>query len=190
MHRGLEVHIPQHVMTVFSAVCYMWTHNFWFYLLQFLKVTFNTTTGLLSDLTNLETGQSIKLKQNFYWSVTDMSVQCWLVYQWRSKVLHFLRVCLCYMPLSSKLAGTMPVMETTRTVTSLQVPTSSDPTPPHLSSSVKPPRRKPFRYKAMSSWISHWRYWCLKVSFGITLTDFLCTTQRCAVPVFKISCDT
>lgn len=34
---------------------------------KFLKVTFDTTTGLLSGLTNLETSQSIKLKQNFYW---------------------------------------------------------------------------------------------------------------------------
>lgn len=41
-------------------------------MLQFLKVTFDTATGLLSDLTNLETGQSIKLKQNFYWSVPDI----------------------------------------------------------------------------------------------------------------------
>lgn len=41
-------------------------------MLQFLKVKFDSTTGLLSGLTNLKTGQSIKLKQNFYWSVPDI----------------------------------------------------------------------------------------------------------------------
>lgn len=74
----LEVHIRQHVMTV----CYMWTHHFWFHHGQFVKVTFDTTTGLLSDLTNLETGQSIKLKQNFYWSVThfyEPEVFIWII---------------------------------------------------------------------------------------------------------------
>ncbi|CAJ1052920.1 lysosomal alpha-mannosidase [Xyrichtys novacula] len=34
---------------------------------KFLQVTFDPSTGLLSGLSNLETGQSIKLTQNFYW---------------------------------------------------------------------------------------------------------------------------
>ncbi|XP_008287607.1 lysosomal alpha-mannosidase [Stegastes partitus] len=34
---------------------------------KFLKVTFDADTGLLSSLSNLETQQSIKLTQNFYW---------------------------------------------------------------------------------------------------------------------------
>uniref|UniRef100_A0A8C5D8L1 Alpha-mannosidase n=1 Tax=Gouania willdenowi TaxID=441366 RepID=A0A8C5D8L1_GOUWI len=34
---------------------------------QFLQVTFDPDTGLLSSLSNLETKQSIKLTQNFYW---------------------------------------------------------------------------------------------------------------------------
>uniref|UniRef100_A0A3Q1GUL4 Alpha-mannosidase n=1 Tax=Acanthochromis polyacanthus TaxID=80966 RepID=A0A3Q1GUL4_9TELE len=34
---------------------------------KFLKVTFDPDTGLLSSLSNLETQQSIKLAQNFYW---------------------------------------------------------------------------------------------------------------------------
>ncbi|XP_052465478.1 lysosomal alpha-mannosidase [Carassius gibelio] len=34
---------------------------------KFLKVTFDDTTGLLSSLTNLETNQTIRLTQNFYW---------------------------------------------------------------------------------------------------------------------------
>ncbi|CAM4731854.1 unnamed protein product [Leuciscus chuanchicus] len=34
---------------------------------KFLKVTFDDTTGLLSSLTNLETQQTIRLTQNFYW---------------------------------------------------------------------------------------------------------------------------
>ncbi|XP_063055152.1 lysosomal alpha-mannosidase [Engraulis encrasicolus] len=34
---------------------------------KFLKVTFDPATGLLSGLSNLETQQSIKLSQNFYW---------------------------------------------------------------------------------------------------------------------------
>ncbi|XP_076147474.1 lysosomal alpha-mannosidase [Alosa pseudoharengus] len=34
---------------------------------KFLKVTFDPATGLLSSLSNLETQQSIKLSQNFYW---------------------------------------------------------------------------------------------------------------------------
>ncbi|XP_060715118.1 lysosomal alpha-mannosidase [Tachysurus vachellii] len=34
---------------------------------KYLKVTFDTQTGLLSGLTNLETQQTIKLMQNFYW---------------------------------------------------------------------------------------------------------------------------
>lgn len=39
----------------------------YFCLLQFLRVTFDPDTGLLSGLSNLETQQSIKLSQNFYW---------------------------------------------------------------------------------------------------------------------------
>lgn len=39
------------------------------HVLQFLRVTFDPNTGLLSSLSNLETKQSIKLTQNFYWSV-------------------------------------------------------------------------------------------------------------------------
>uniref|UniRef100_A0A8C2XPT3 Alpha-mannosidase n=1 Tax=Cyclopterus lumpus TaxID=8103 RepID=A0A8C2XPT3_CYCLU len=35
--------------------------------LQFLRVTFDPDTGLLSGLSNLETKQTIKLTQNFYW---------------------------------------------------------------------------------------------------------------------------
>lgn len=38
-------------------------------LLQFLRVTFDPDTGLLSSLSNLKTKQTIKLTQNFYWSV-------------------------------------------------------------------------------------------------------------------------
>ncbi|XP_070684120.1 lysosomal alpha-mannosidase [Pempheris klunzingeri] len=34
---------------------------------KFLRVTFDPDTGLLSSLSNLETKQTIKLKQNFYW---------------------------------------------------------------------------------------------------------------------------
>ncbi|KAM9494751.1 LOW QUALITY PROTEIN: lysosomal alpha-mannosidase [Clarias gariepinus] len=34
---------------------------------KYLRVTFDTQTGLLSGLSNLETKQSIKLTQNFYW---------------------------------------------------------------------------------------------------------------------------
>ncbi|KAM8843149.1 lysosomal alpha-mannosidase [Synchiropus picturatus] len=34
---------------------------------KFLRVTFDPDTGLLSGLTNMETKQSIKLSQNFYW---------------------------------------------------------------------------------------------------------------------------
>uniref|UniRef100_A0AAR2J2A3 Lysosomal alpha-mannosidase n=1 Tax=Pygocentrus nattereri TaxID=42514 RepID=A0AAR2J2A3_PYGNA len=34
---------------------------------QYLKVTFDPNTGLLSGLTNLETQQSVQLTQNFYW---------------------------------------------------------------------------------------------------------------------------
>ncbi|XP_053472645.1 lysosomal alpha-mannosidase isoform X1 [Ictalurus furcatus] len=34
---------------------------------KYLKVTFDTQTGLVSGLTNLETQQTIKLTQNFYW---------------------------------------------------------------------------------------------------------------------------
>ncbi|KAM6940660.1 lysosomal alpha-mannosidase [Xenentodon cancila] len=34
---------------------------------KFLRVTFDPDTGLLSGLSNLETSQSIKLTQNFYW---------------------------------------------------------------------------------------------------------------------------
>jgi len=37
--------------------------------LQFLRVTFDPDTGLLSGLSNLETRQTIKLTQNFYWRV-------------------------------------------------------------------------------------------------------------------------
>lgn len=40
-----------------------------FHVLQYLKVTFDPDTGLLSSLSNLETKQTIKLTQNFYWSV-------------------------------------------------------------------------------------------------------------------------
>ncbi|XP_008314774.2 lysosomal alpha-mannosidase [Cynoglossus semilaevis] len=34
---------------------------------KYLRVTFDPETGLLSSLSNLETKQSIKLRQNFYW---------------------------------------------------------------------------------------------------------------------------
>ncbi|KAJ8383747.1 hypothetical protein AAFF_G00215890 [Aldrovandia affinis] len=34
---------------------------------KFLKVTFDPDTGLLSSLSNLETKQTVQLKQNFYW---------------------------------------------------------------------------------------------------------------------------
>ncbi|KAI1886659.1 hypothetical protein AGOR_G00198080 [Albula goreensis] len=34
---------------------------------KFLKVTFDPETGLLSSLTNMETKQTMQLKQNFYW---------------------------------------------------------------------------------------------------------------------------
>uniref|UniRef100_A0A8C1PA33 Alpha-mannosidase n=1 Tax=Cyprinus carpio TaxID=7962 RepID=A0A8C1PA33_CYPCA len=37
------------------------------YVFKFLKVNFDDTTGLLSSLTNLETNQTIRLTQNFYW---------------------------------------------------------------------------------------------------------------------------
>lgn len=99
----------------------------------------------------------IKCTEGFDQSALTRSVGSYVL--WGSKVLALkekganlhkegiLCVCVRYMMLSSKLAGTTPVMETTCTVTSLQVPTSSDPTPPHLSSSVKPPGPKPFRCK-------------------------------------------
>uniref|UniRef100_A0A8K9X3W4 Alpha-mannosidase n=1 Tax=Oncorhynchus mykiss TaxID=8022 RepID=A0A8K9X3W4_ONCMY len=35
---------------------------------KFLRVTFDPETGLLSSLSNLETQQTVKLSQNFYWS--------------------------------------------------------------------------------------------------------------------------
>lgn len=62
-------------------------------MLQFLKVTFDTTTGLLSGLTNLETSQSIKLKQNFYWSAAhSTSSSFWVQHAAnRSSIV----VCLC-----------------------------------------------------------------------------------------------
>uniref|UniRef100_A0A7N8YBV0 Lysosomal alpha-mannosidase n=1 Tax=Mastacembelus armatus TaxID=205130 RepID=A0A7N8YBV0_9TELE len=41
--------------------------NICVYVLQFLQVTFDPDTGLLSSLSNLETKQTIKLTQNFYW---------------------------------------------------------------------------------------------------------------------------
>lgn len=41
---------------------------------QYLRVTFDPETGLLSSLSNLETKQSIKLRQNFYWFVFFLSV--------------------------------------------------------------------------------------------------------------------
>uniref|UniRef100_A0A8D0D4Q4 Alpha-mannosidase n=1 Tax=Sander lucioperca TaxID=283035 RepID=A0A8D0D4Q4_SANLU len=37
------------------------------HVLQFIRVTFDPDTGLLSSLSNLETKQTIKLTQNFYW---------------------------------------------------------------------------------------------------------------------------
>lgn len=37
---------------------------------KFLRVTFDPDTGLLSSLSNLETKQTIKLTQNFYWLVS------------------------------------------------------------------------------------------------------------------------
>ncbi|KAJ8263830.1 hypothetical protein GJAV_G00141780, partial [Gymnothorax javanicus] len=36
---------------------------------KYLRVTFDPDTGLLSSLSNLETKQTMQLKQNFYWSV-------------------------------------------------------------------------------------------------------------------------
>lgn len=38
--------------------------------LKFLQATFDPDTGLLSSLSNLETKQTIKLTQNFYWLVS------------------------------------------------------------------------------------------------------------------------
>uniref|UniRef100_A0A8C4E9F8 Alpha-mannosidase n=1 Tax=Dicentrarchus labrax TaxID=13489 RepID=A0A8C4E9F8_DICLA len=40
---------------------------------KFLRVTFDPDTGLLSSLSNLETKQTIKLTQNFYWLVYNAS---------------------------------------------------------------------------------------------------------------------
>ncbi|XP_076867010.1 lysosomal alpha-mannosidase [Brachyhypopomus gauderio] len=43
---------------------------------EYLMVTFDPNTGLLSGLTNLETKQSIQLKQNFYWyNASDGNVE-------------------------------------------------------------------------------------------------------------------
>lgn len=42
--------------------------------MQFLRVTFDPDTGLLSGLSNLETKQTIKLTQNFYWSESPQKV--------------------------------------------------------------------------------------------------------------------
>lgn len=58
--------------------------------LKFLQVTFDPDTGLLSSLSNLETKQTIKLTQNFYWLVsliethTNTPVDDW-----------FYNVCVC-----------------------------------------------------------------------------------------------
>lgn len=43
--------------------------------LQFLRVTFDPDTGLLSGLSNLKTKQTIKLMQNFYWSVSPQDLR-------------------------------------------------------------------------------------------------------------------
>lgn len=45
-----------------------------FDLLQFLQATFDPDTGLLSSFSNLETKQTIKLTQNFYWLVQRKSI--------------------------------------------------------------------------------------------------------------------
>uniref|UniRef100_A0A8C4E4T8 Lysosomal alpha-mannosidase n=1 Tax=Dicentrarchus labrax TaxID=13489 RepID=A0A8C4E4T8_DICLA len=47
--------------------------NLCVHLPQFLRVTFDPDTGLLSSLSNLETKQTIKLTQNFYWLVYNAS---------------------------------------------------------------------------------------------------------------------
>ena len=46
------------------------TEYLFVHVLQFLRVTFDPDTGLLSSLSNLETKQTIKLTQNFYWLVS------------------------------------------------------------------------------------------------------------------------
>lgn len=43
--------------------------------LQFLRVTFDPDTGLLNGLSNLKTKQTIKLRQNFYWSVSPQNLR-------------------------------------------------------------------------------------------------------------------
>uniref|UniRef100_A0A8C9YYK7 Lysosomal alpha-mannosidase n=1 Tax=Sander lucioperca TaxID=283035 RepID=A0A8C9YYK7_SANLU len=42
------------------------------HVLQFIRVTFDPDTGLLSSLSNLETKQTIKLTQNFYWLIIHL----------------------------------------------------------------------------------------------------------------------
>lgn len=73
-------------------------------MLKFLQVTFDPDTGLLSSLSNLETKQTIKLTQNFYWLVsliethTNTPVDDWSY-----------NVCVCV----SHVPGTTPVTVTT-----------------------------------------------------------------------------
>lgn len=98
--------------------------------LQYLRVTFDPDTGLLSGLSNLKTKQTIKLTQNFYWSVSPQNLR------WR--------IC-CYFHDLLVVAGTTPAMATTLPVISLRARTSSDPTPPRRSSSARRPRQRAFR---------------------------------------------
>lgn len=42
--------------------------------MQFLRVTFDPDTGLVSGLSNLETKQTIRLTQKFYWSESPRTV--------------------------------------------------------------------------------------------------------------------
>ncbi|KAG9337365.1 hypothetical protein JZ751_028785 [Albula glossodonta] len=54
---------------------------------KFLKVTFDPETGLLSSLTNMETKQTMQLKQNFYWS-NSVVQEVWQQFgPWASQVV-------------------------------------------------------------------------------------------------------
>uniref|UniRef100_A0AAQ6AC26 Lysosomal alpha-mannosidase n=1 Tax=Amphiprion ocellaris TaxID=80972 RepID=A0AAQ6AC26_AMPOC len=61
------------VSTVQEVLLYSSLKTLCVLVFQFLKVTFDPDTGLLSSLSNLETQQSIKLTQNFYWLVYNAS---------------------------------------------------------------------------------------------------------------------
>uniref|UniRef100_A0A672K917 Alpha-mannosidase n=1 Tax=Sinocyclocheilus grahami TaxID=75366 RepID=A0A672K917_SINGR len=67
--KTVDSQVGNYVCMSFKLICniYDMKSSSLLLLLSFLKVTFDDTTGLLSSLTNLETNQTIRLTQNFYW---------------------------------------------------------------------------------------------------------------------------